>query len=146
MGDISHSRVARSLTEGLNILNAGNITLISPEEFKPDMNNFPKTDFEKNPKKGLSDADVVVTLRVQKERIESSDNDLSLDQYSKIYQLSQDKLELCKPDAIVMHPGPINRGIEISNEVADGKQSVILKQVENGVAIRMAVLTEILKQ
>jgi len=146
MGDISHSRVARSLTEGLNILNAANITLISPEEFKPNMANFPNTDFEKDPNKGLSDADVVVTLRVQKERIESPENDLSLDQYSKIYQLSQDKLELCKPDAIVMHPGPMNRGVEISNEVADGKQSVILKQVENGVAIRMAVLTEILKQ
>ena len=146
MGDISHSRVARSLTEGLNILNAANITLVSPEEFKPNMANFPNTDFEKDPNKGLSDADVVVALRVQKERIESCENDLSLDQYSKIYQLSQDKLELCKPDAIVMHPGPMNRGVEISNEVADGKQSVILKQVENGVAIRMAVLTEILKQ
>ena len=146
MGDISHSRVARSLTEGLNILNAANITLISPEEFKPNMANFPNTNFVKDPNKGLSDADVVVTLRVQKERIESCENDLSLDQYSKIYQLSQDKLELCKPDAIVMHPGPMNRGVEISNEVADGKQSVILKQVENGVAIRMAVLTEILKQ
>ena len=146
MGDISHSRVARSLTEGLNILNAANITLISPEEFKPNMANFPNTNFVKDPNKGLSDADVVVTLRVQKERIESPENDLSLDQYSKIYQLSQDKLELCKPDAIVMHPGPMNRRVEISNEVADGKQSVILKQVENGVAIRMAVLTEILKQ
>ena len=146
MGDISHSRVARSLTEGLNILNAANITLISPEEFKPNMANFPNTNFVKDPNKGLSDADVVVALRVQKERIESPENDLSLDQYSKIYQLSQDKLELCKPDAIVMHPGPMNRGVEISNEVADGKQSVILKQVENGVAIRMAVLTEILKQ
>ena len=146
MGDISHSRVARSLTEGLNILNAANITLISPEEFKPNMANFPNTDFEKDPNKGLSDADVVVALRVQKERIESCENNLSLDQYSKFYQLSQDKLELCKPDAIVMHPGPMNRRVEISNEVADGKQSVILKQVENGVAIRMAVLTEIFKQ
>ena len=146
MGDISHSRVARSLTEGLNILNTGNITLISPEEFKPNLKNFPNADFEKDPNKGLSDADVIVTLRVQKERIESSENNLSLDQYSKIYQLSQDKLELCKSDAIVMHPGPMNRGVEISNEVADGRQSVILKQVENGVAVRMAVLTEILKQ
>ena len=146
MGDISHSRVARSLTEGLNILNTGNITLISPEEFKPNLKNFPNADFEKDPNKGLSDADVIVTLRVQKERIESSENNLSLDQYSKIYQLSQDKLELCKSDAIVMHPGPMNRGVEISNEVADGRQSVILKQVENGVAVRMAVLTKILKQ
>ena len=146
MGDISHSRVARSLTEGLKIMNTGNVTLISPEEFKPDMANFPNTQFEEDPKQGLCDADVIVTLRVQKERIESDESSLSLEEYSNEYQLSQEKLALSKPDAIVMHPGPMNRGIEISNEVADGKQSVILKQVENGVAVRMAVLSEILKQ
>ncbi|HJL80826.1 MAG TPA: aspartate carbamoyltransferase, partial [Gammaproteobacteria bacterium] len=82
----------------------------------------------------------------QKERIESTESSLSLEQYSNEYQLSEDKLALCKPNAIVMHPGPMNRGIEISDQVADGKQSVILKQVENGVAVRMAVLTQILKQ
>ena len=144
MGDISHSRVARSLAEGLDIMNTRNITLISPEEFKPEMSFFPSASYEEDPNKGLSDADVIVTLRVQKERIESSESNLSLEQYSNEYQLSEDKLELCKPDAIVMHPGPINRGIEISDRVADGKQSVILKQVENGVAMRMAVLTQIL--
>ena len=144
MGDISHSRVARSLAEGLDIMNTRNITLISPEEFKPEMSFFPSASYEEDPNKGLSDADVIVTLRVQKERIESSESNLSLEQYSDEYQLSEDKLELCKPDAIVMHPGPINRGIEISDRVADGKQSVILKQVENGVAMRMAVLTQIL--
>ena len=144
MGDISHSRVARSLAEGLQIMNTRNITLISPEEFKPEMSFFPSASYEEDPNKGLSDADVIVTLRVQKERIESSESNLSLEQYSDEYQLSEDKLELCKPDAIVMHPGPINRGIEISDRVADGKQSVILKQVENGVAMRMAVLTQIL--
>ena len=144
MGDISHSRVARSLAEGLDIMNTRNITLISPEEFKPEMSFFPSASYEEDPNKGLSDADVIVTLRVQKERIESSESNLSLEQYSDEYQLSNDKLEFCKPDAIVMHPGPINRGIEISDRVADGKQSVILKQVENGVAMRMAVLTQIL--
>ena len=144
MGDISHSRVARSLAEGLHIMNTRNITLISPEEFKPEMSFFPSASYEEDPNKGLSDADVIVTLRVQKERIESSESNLSLEQYSDEYQLSEDKLDLCKPDAIVMHPGPINRGIEISDQVADGKQSVILKQVENGVAMRMAVLTQIL--
>jgi len=144
MGDISHSRVARSLAEGLHIMNTRNIILISPEEFKPEMSFFPSASYEEDPNKGLSDADVIVTLRVQKERIESSESNLSLEQYSDEYQLSEDKLELCKPDAIVMHPGPINRGIEISDRVADGKQSVILKQVENGVAMRMAVLTQIL--
>ena len=144
MGDISHSRVARSLAEGLYIMNTRNITLISPEEFKPEMSFFPSASYEEDPNKGLSDADVIVTLRVQEERIESSESNLSLEQYSDEYQLSEDKLELCKPDAIVMHPGPINRGIEISDRVADGKHSVILKQVENGVAMRMAVLTQIL--
>ena len=144
MGDISHSRVARSLAEGLHIMNTRNITLISPEEFKPEMSFFPSASYEEDPNKGLPDADVIVTLRVQKERIESSESNLSLEQYSDEYQLSKDKLELCKPDAIVMHPGPINRGIEISDRVADGKQSIILKQVENGVAVRMAVLTQIL--
>ena len=143
MGDISHSRVARSLAEGLNIMNTRNVTLISPEEFKPQMEFFPSASYEEDPKKGLSDADVIVTLRVQKERIESSENNLTLEQYSNEYQLSEEKLELCKADAIVMHPGPMNRGIEISDRVADGKQSVILKQVENGVAVRMAVLTQI---
>ena len=144
MGDISHSRVARSLVEGLDIMNTKNVTLVSPEEFKPEMRFFQSANYEKDPEKGLSDADVIVTLRVQKERIESSENGLSLEQYSNQYQLSEDKLGVCKPDAIVMHPGPMNRGIEISDHVADGKQSVILKQVENGVAVRMAVLTQIL--
>ena len=108
MGDISHSRVARSLAEGLDIMNTRNITLISPEEFKPEMSFFPSASYEEDPNKGLSDADVIVTLRVQKERIESSESNLSLEQYSDEYQLSEDKLELRKPDAIVMHPGPIN--------------------------------------
>jgi len=146
MGDISHSRVARSLAEGLEIMNTGNVTLVSPVEFKPEMSSFPNAKHENDPKKGLSDADVIVALRVQKERIESTESSLSLEQYSNEYQLSEDKLALCKPNAIVMHPGPMNRGIEISDQVADGKQSVILKQVENGVAVRMAVLTQILKQ
>ena len=146
MGDIRHSRVAKSLAEGLSIMNTGKVVLISPEEFRPDMNEFPGTEYVADPIRGLNDCDVVVTLRVQEERIESHESGMSLEDYAEKYQLTIDKLELCKPDAIVMHPGPINRGVEISNEVADGKQSVILKQVENGVAIRMAVLTEILKQ
>ena len=82
MGDISHSRVARSLAEGLHIMNTRNITLISPEEFKPEMSFFPSASYEEDPNKGLSDADVIVTLRVQKERIESSESNLSLEQYS----------------------------------------------------------------
>ena len=109
------------------------------------MKKFSNVEFTTKPEVGLCDTDVVVTLRVQKERIASDKNGISLEDYSETYQLTNEKLNLCNQDAIVMHPGPINRGIEISNEVADGEQSVILKQVENGVAVRMAVLTEILK-
>lgn len=144
MGDICHSRVARSLSEGLSTMNTGKVVLISPDEFKPNMNDFPNAKYHADPIEGLSDCDVVVTLRVQKERIESNKNGISLDDYAKQYQLTTEKLALCKSDAIVMHPGPMNRGMEISNEVADGEQSVILKQVENGVAVRMAVLAQIL--
>lgn len=145
MGDIAHSRVARSLVEGLKILETGRVVLIAPDEFEPDLKKFSNVEFTTKPEVGLCDTDVVVTLRVQKERIASDKNGISLEDYSETYQLTNEKLNLCNQDAIVMHPGPINRGIEISNEVADGEQSVILKQVENGVAVRMAVLTEILK-
>ncbi len=89
---------------------------------------------------GRQDIDVIMTLRLQKERMTSallpSENE-----YYKCFGLTQAKLKLAKPDAIVMHPGPINRGVEIDSSVADGPQSVILQQVSNGIAVRMAVLS-----
>ena len=101
MGDISHSRVARSLTEGLKIMNTGNVTLISPEEFKPDMANFPNTQFEEDPKQGLCDADVIVTLRVPRSEL----NRMRAAYHSRNIQMNinylKKKLALSKPDAIV---------------------------------------------
>jgi len=89
---------------------------------------------------GLKDVDVVIMLRLQKERMSSALLP-SESEYFKCYGLSADKLQLAHKDAVVMHPGPINRGVEISSRVADGPQSLILQQVSNGIAVRMAVLS-----
>lgn len=135
-GDIAHSRVARSNFH-LLIKMGANVTAFGPKVLMPD--DLPDgvnraTSFED----ALKNADVVMMLRVQLERME---NPPALDDYFENYGLSADKLALAKPNAIVMHPGPINRGVEIADEVADDpKRSVILDQVTNGVAVRMAVL------
>ena len=141
LGDISHSRVTRSLYEGLKIMNTGNIILISPIEYRPDMSIFKSAAYTDNINQGLKNADVVVTLRVQKERIKDKTKFLNTDEYYKNYGLTTDRLQLCKKDVIVMHPGPMNRGVEIENEVADGANSVIREQVTNGIATRMAILS-----
>jgi aspartate carbamoyltransferase catalytic subunit len=94
-------------------------------------------------KAGLRDADVVIMLRLQKERMQSALLP-SESEYFQAYGLSEEKLAVAKPDAIVMHPGPINRGVEIDSEVADGPRSVILEQVSNGIAVRMAVMSMVL--
>ena len=92
---------------------------------------------------GIRDADVVMGLRIQRERIGNLDGVPGIDEYFANYGISEERLQLAKPDAIVMHPGPMNRGIEIEGNVADGPQSVITEQVRNGVAVRMAVLEHI---
>jgi aspartate carbamoyltransferase catalytic subunit len=89
---------------------------------------------------GLKDVDVVIMLRLQYERMQTALLP-SQHEFYQLYGLTRDKLKYAKPDAIVMHPGPINRGVEISSDVADGKQSVILDQVSNGIAVRMAVMS-----
>jgi aspartate carbamoyltransferase catalytic subunit len=89
---------------------------------------------------GLKDIDVIIMLRLQKERMTSALLP-SESEYFKCFGLTEKKLKIAKPDAIVMHPGPINRGVEIESHVADGKQSVILKQVSNGIAVRMAIMS-----
>ncbi len=144
IGDILHSRVARSQIAALKILGCTNINLVGPEILLPDNTEFGNSvNVYHDLKAGIKDADVVSVLRLQKERMQHSllldDND-----YFSNYGISQDILALAKPNAIVMHPGPINRNVEISSEVADGKQSVILQQVTNGVAIRMAVYDNLL--
>jgi len=141
VGDIKHSRVARSLAEGLATMAVKTLTLIAPEEFKPDMKFYPNAEHCKNLDQGLVNADVVVALRVQRERIESLTETISPDQYFEKNGLTMKRLEPCNDDVIVMHPGPMNRGVEISDEVADGANSVIREQITNGIAIRMALLS-----
>ena len=141
VGDIKHSRVARSLAEGLATMAVKTLTLIAPEEFKPDMKFYPNAEHCKNLDQGLVNADVVVALRVQRERIESLTETISPDHYFEKYGLTTKRLEPCNDDVIVMHPGPMNRGVEISDEVADGANSVIREQITNGIAIRMALLS-----
>ena len=141
VGDIKHSRVARSLAEGLATMAVKTLTLIAPEEFKPDMKFYPNAEHCKNLDQGLVNADVVVALRVQRERIESLTETISPDRYFEKYGLTMKRLEPCNDDVIVMHPGPMNRGVEISDEVADGANSVIREQITNGIAIRMALLS-----
>ena len=141
VGDIKHSRVARSLTEGLTIMSNKKLALITPEEFKPNMEFYPNAEHYKDLDQGLVNADVVVALRVQKERIESLTEMISPNDYFEKYGLTEKRLQPCSDDVIVMHPGPVNRGVEISDEVADGANSVIREQVTNGIAIRMALLS-----
>ena len=139
VGDIMHSRVARSAIIGLKIMGVNTIRLIAPDELIPRDVDHLAVDVYDNFDQGLKDADVVMTLRMQTERFPSSDIP-DLDKFSLNFCLTEERLANAKPDAIVMHPGPINRGVEIASKVADGPQSVILQQVSNGVAVRMAVI------
>jgi len=140
VGDILHSRVARSQILALNTLGASEVRVIGPKTLLPahvqNMGVIPFHDMSE----GLSDVDVVIMLRLQKERMNSaflpSDNE-----FFRCYGLTETKLQHAKSDAIVMHPGPINRGVEIASCVADGAQSVILQQVSNGIAVRMAIMS-----
>lgn len=141
IGDIKHSRVANSLVDGLKTMNSGEVMLYGPEEFIP---NHLQTLKASNMHDALSDADVVVMLRIQKERI-PQELTLEFDQWHQHYGLNTSNLKYAKSDAIVMHPGPMNRGIEISSEVADGLQSVILNQVRNGVLMRQALIHKMLQ-
>jgi aspartate carbamoyltransferase catalytic subunit len=140
VGDILHSRVARSQIRALNELGAEQIRVIAPGTLLPrDVESLGCT-VEYDMAKGMKDLDVVIMLRLQKERMEGALLPSEREFY-RLYGLSQDKLALAHPECIVMHPGPINRGVEIESAVADGPQSVILNQVTNGIAIRMAVMS-----
>lgn len=144
IGDILHSRVARSnihlLTRmGAEVVLAGPRTLL-PFGLESIIDAWPGSlRFASSVEEALRGADVVMTLRIQLER-QSGGFFPTLREYSTQFGLNRRRLELAKPDAIVLHPGPINRGVEIDSDVADGRTSVILDQVENGVAVRMAIL------
>ncbi|MDD5477296.1 MAG: aspartate carbamoyltransferase catalytic subunit [Candidatus Omnitrophica bacterium] len=138
VGDIAHSRVARSNIWGLTKLGA-NVTLCAPEMLLPVGIELTGAKTSSNLDEVLKKADAVNVLRMQFERDEDAAFPEQLD-YFKKFGITEERLAKAKKDIVVMHPGPINRGIEMSSEVADGKNSVILEQVTNGIAVRMAVL------
>jgi aspartate carbamoyltransferase catalytic subunit len=139
VGDIQHSRVAKSEINVLSTLGAKEIRVIGPKSLMPDNIDQLKVKVFHTMEEGLKDVDVVMMLRIQKERM-SNDTIPSESEYFKSFGLNQKRLKIAKDNALVLHPGPINRGVEIESEVADGKQSVILNQVKYGIAIRMAVM------
>ena len=120
-------------------LGAGDIRLAAPASLLPDADVLAGTTVCSDLDRALDGADVVMTLRLQRERMEEG-LVASLESYQRDWGLTAQRLRRARPDAIVMHPGPMNRGVEIDDAVADGAQSVILQQVSNGVAVRMAVL------
>jgi aspartate carbamoyltransferase catalytic subunit len=143
VGDVLHSRVARSQIHALTTLATGEVRVIAPKTLVPagiekmGVHVFNRMD------EGIDDVDVVIMLRLQRERMQTALLP-SEREFFKLYGLTEERMKLAKPDAIVMHPGPINRGVEIDSRVADGSQSVILEQVTNGIAVRMAVMSMIM--
>lgn len=143
VGDIANSRVARSAAEGLTTMGVGELRLVSPPALAPDPELVPGAKVMHRLEDGIKGADVVMALRIQRERIGNLDGIPGIDEYFANYGISHERMKQAAPDAIVMHPGPMNRGIEIESSLADSPQSVITNQVTNGVAVRMAVLTEV---
>jgi len=139
VGDILHSRVARSDLHALRTLGCGEIRAIAPKTLLPGYLEQLGVKVFHDMNEGLRDCDVVIMLRLQNERMNGALLP-SAGEYFKRYGLTPEKLALAKPDAIVMHPGPMNRGVEIDSSVADGPQAVILNQVTFGIAVRMAVM------
>ena len=132
--------MARSLIHALSILGTGDIRVIAPRTLLPaQVENLGVRVFHRL-QEGLRDVDVVVMLRLQRERMEGALLP-SEQEFFQQYGLTEERLALAQPDVIVMHPGPINRGVEIDSRVADGPHSVILEQVTNGIAVRMAVMS-----
>ncbi len=140
VGDIVHSRVAKSNIHALTTLGCEEIRAIGPESLLPSDLDMLGVKVYHSMEEGLKDADVVMTLRIQKERMEAGQVPEG-EAFFKQYGLTPTRLALAKSDAIVMHPGPMNRGVEIDSAVADGPQSVILNQVTFGIAVRMAVMS-----
>ena len=140
VGDILHSRVARDQIHALKTLGCRDIRLVGPNTLMPRTIESMGVTTHNNMDSGIAGVDVVIMLRLQTERMESAFLP-SAGEYFRLYGLTTERLAQAKPDAIVMHPGPINRGIEIESAVADGPQSMILHQVGYGIALRMAVMS-----
>lgn len=144
IGDLDHSRVFQSFVDGMSNFDS-KITLCGPKELCKNIIDTSSLDYEEDLNKALKDQDVVMTLRIQHERFKDK-KDLNKESYLSNYQINKEKLEIANDDCIVMHPGPVNQGIEISETVYDSENSVILDQVANGVAMRMAILIKYLSQ
>jgi aspartate carbamoyltransferase catalytic subunit len=142
VGDIKHSRVARSAHQAFTTLGTTDVRVVAPEALLPPEAEFRGAERFTRIEDGIAGADVVMMLRIQKERMAES---AALDEeaYFRDYGLDARRVRLAAPSVLVMHPGPMNRGVEISSEVADGPRSVIREQVNNGVAVRMSVLASI---
>jgi len=142
VGDIKHSRVARSTATAVATLGCTDLRLVAPGMLLPAEEEFRGAQRFTRIEDGIADADVIMMLRIQRERMVKSAA-LDDDAYFRDFGLDARRLRLASPSALVMHPGPMNRGVEISSEVADGPRSVIREQVNNGVAVRMAVMASI---
>lgn len=140
VGDILHSRVARSQIHALTTLGVSEVRVVGPKTLIPQEVEVLGVHVYHNTAQALKDVDVIIMLRLQKERMQGALLP-SPSEYFHQYGLTDEKLAMAKDDVIVMHPGPINRGVEIASNIADGKHSVILQQVSNGIAIRMAVMS-----
>ena len=141
VGDVLHSRVARSQIAALNGLGTGEVRIIAPRTLIPSRaEEALGVRVFHDLREGVCDADVIILLRLQRERMDGGFLP-SEHEYFHLFGLTEKRLASAKPDAIVMHPGPINRGVEMDSRVADGERSVILEQVSNGLAVRMAVMS-----
>ncbi|WP_396615641.1 aspartate carbamoyltransferase catalytic subunit [Lysobacter soli] len=144
VGDVKHSRVARSDLQALRTLGTGEIRVCGPASLLPNDGTLDGCVVSHDLDAALDGVDAAMMLRLQRERMEEG-LVASLDDYHREFGLTAQRMTRAAPDAVVMHPGPINRGVEITDEVADGPQSLILRQVSNGVAVRMAVLEALLR-
>ena len=140
VGDILHSRVARSQIHALNLLNSGDVRIVAPKTLIPLHAETLGAHVYHDLRTGIKDADVIILMRLQRDRMRGALLQ-SEDEYFELFGLTEEKLVHASPDVTVMHPGPINRGIEMDSEVADGPRSVILAQVTHGIAVRMAVMS-----
>jgi aspartate carbamoyltransferase catalytic subunit len=140
VGDVLHSRVARSDIHALTTLGAAEVRVVGPKTLVPSDMAQMGVRVCHSLEEGIKDCDVIIMLRLQNERMSGALLPSS-NEFFKSFGLTPERLQWAKSDAIVMHPGPINRGVEIDSEVVDGRQSVILPQVTFGIAVRMAVMS-----
>lgn len=145
IGDILHSRVARSAVHALTTLGTGEVRVIAPKTLLPQAIETLGVNVYHNLSDGIRDADVIIMLRLQRERMQSALIP-SEHEFYNLYGLTAEKLATAKPDALIMHPGPMNRGVEIESILVDSPVSVILQQVNYGIAVRMAVMTLLMQK